>query len=113
MIKANKCEVADALALADIVVDKAIAASPTGVEGLDLPSHLLSLKDGQQDHNAVATSVRQQIAELVCGADVSSVAAGLGLRWPAQTPLQMLSVPVTTSHCCTAGISLLRKLLSV
>ena len=101
---------ADALAIADIVVDKAIAASPNGVEGLELPSHLISLKDGQLDLNAVATPVRQQVAELGCDADVSGVAAGLGLRWPVETPLQMLSIPVTTSHCCTAGISLLRAL---
>ena len=92
-------------------MDKAIAASPNGVEGLDLPSHLVSLKDGQLDLTAIATPVKQQVAELGRDADVSGVAAGLGLRWPDQTPLQMLSVPVTTSHCCTASISLLSELL--
>ena len=92
------------------MVDRAIAASPNGVEGLEMPSHLISLRDGQLDLSAVATAVKQQITELGRDADVSGVAAGLGLRWPTHTPLHLLSVPVTTSHCCTAGISLLRKL---
>ena len=100
---------ADAVALCDLVVERAIAVAPNGVEGLELPSHLITMSNGQLDFNSIATPVKQQLAELSRNASVAGIAASLSLTWPPETPLQLLSVPVTSSHCCTAGISLLSK----
>lgn len=91
------------------MVERAISACPNGVEGVEVPSHLIPTRNGQLDLDAVSTPVKQQVEELGLKAQVGGIAGSLALRWPSETPLQLLSTPVTTSHCCTAGISLLRE----
>ena len=91
------------------MVERAVASSANGIEGLELPTHLVPMTDGQLDLGFLATPVKQQVAEMGLQAQVGAIAKGLALPWPSETPLQLISVPVTTSHCSTAGISLLSK----
>ena len=99
---------ADVLAISDLVMEEAVAASATGVEGLGLPTHLVPMHSGQLDLDELLKPASQQLSHLQEAAKVAAVASSAGVDWPPETPFQLLSVPVTTRSCGTAGISLLR-----
>lgn len=107
----SKACVADVLAISDILMEEAVAASPTGIEGLNLPLHLVPTRDGQMDLDALLLPANKHLWRLCQASEVAEIARAADVEWPPETPFQQLSIPVTTRSCGTSGISLLREFL--
>jgi len=50
------------LAFSDIMMEEAVSRAAGGVQGLDLPSHLMPSKEGQLDLDALLNPAVQQVA---------------------------------------------------
>ena len=96
---------ADVLAISDIVMEDALAASANGIEGLNLPGHLVPCKDGRPIFDALLPPAAKALAS--SERKLLDVAYAEHVTWPPETPFQLLSIPVTTRCCGTAGISII------
>lgn len=101
----------DVLAVTDVVMEDALSAAPNGIEGLNLPAHLVPLKNGRPNYDALMPPADRALASP--GREILDVAFAEGVTWPPETPFQLLSVPVTTRSCGTAGISILSMALNL
>lgn len=98
------------LAIADVLMEEAVAASPAAIEGLNIPPQLLPTRDGRPNFDALLAPARTALPPCEAAA-TAEVAAAAGVAWPPETPFQLLSTPVTTCSCGTSGIAILRECL--
>jgi len=55
------CLSADVLAMSDVLMEDAVAERAGGVEGMDLPTHMLPLREGHPDADALLDPAVHQV----------------------------------------------------